>query len=93
MAANHDVIQHGQPIEQRNVLEGATNADRRDTMPWHRQDGLAIEQDFTGTWLVQPAQAVEQGGLAGPIRSNQAGNLPSRDVEADVVQGDDAAEA
>ena len=42
---------------------------------------------------VEPRQAVEERGLAGAVRADQADDLPARDVERDAVERDDAAEA
>ena len=41
---------------------------------------------------VEAAEAVEQRGLAGAVRADQAENLPSAMIERDAVERDDAAE-
>ena len=42
--------------------------------------------------LVEPGEAVEQRGLAGAVRPDQAEDLALVHVERDAVQRDDAAE-
>ena len=49
--------------------------------------------DLSGAGLVQPAEAIEQRGLAGAVRPDQAGDLAGHDVESDVIQSNHAAEA
>ena len=52
----------------------------------------ALEQDVARGRRVEAAQAVEQRGLAGAVRPDQAEQMPSGDVERHVVERDDAAE-
>jgi len=49
-------------------------------------------QDIAGAWLVEPRETIEQGGLAGAIRPDQAENLALMHVEGDAIERDDAAE-
>ena len=39
--------------------------------------------------MVEPADHVEQGGLAGPVRADDGQDLTSPDVEADPAPGDE----
>jgi len=41
--------------------------------------------------LAQPGKQLQQGGLAGAVRAEQAEQLPGRDVERDAVEGGDRA--
>jgi hypothetical protein len=47
--------------------------------------------------MIAPASGagddVDQGGLAGAVRSDETDDLARREIEADVVQRDEAAEA
>ena len=52
----------------------------------------AFHQDVAGRRLVEPGQAIEQRGLAGAVRSDQAEDLALVHVEGHAVQRDDAAE-
>ena len=52
-----------------------------------------LERDGAGGWLVEPAQAVEKRGLARAIEADEPHDLPGLDVEGDVVERHDAAEA
>ena len=93
VAADHDVFQHREAIEQRDVLEGAADPLGGDAVAGNGQQGAALEQDVAGTGLVEPAQAVEQGCLAGAVRADQPDDLSGMNVEADLVQRHDATEA
>jgi hypothetical protein len=91
--SDHDVLEHGHGGKEGKVLEGATDPQRRDLMGGEADDGLATEDDVPGAGRVQPADAVEQGGLAGPVGADQAEDLAFLYVEGNRVEGDDAAEA
>ena len=93
MRADHDVLAHRHAAEHRQVLEGAAHAQPGDLMRGRVGDRLAFEQDVAGLVLVQPAQAVEQRGLAGAVGADQAADVAALHIEAHAVEGDDAAEA
>ena len=78
--------------KQSDVLEGAADADFGDPVRRPLQDALAFHQDVAGARLVEPAQAIEQRGLAGAVRPDQAEDLALMHVERHAVQRDDAAE-
>ena len=92
MGADPDVVEHREIGEQGDVLEGAADADFGDPVRRPLQDALAFHQDVAGARLVEPAQAVEQRGLAGAVRPDQAEDLALMHVERHAVQRDDAAE-
>src|SRR5690606_33654983 len=79
--------------EQREVLEGASDAERGDAMTWQCAEIGAGETDVTGVGLVEPRQAIEQRRLAGSVRADQAADDARRDGKGDSVECDDAAEA
>ena len=70
-----DVLAHGQPREQRRLLE--------------HEGGLAAEDDLAGRRLVEAGHQVEQGGLAATRRSDQADELAGLDLERDPIEGED----
>ena len=92
MGADADVVGDRHAREQRDVLEGAADADVADAMRRLGQDALTFHQDVALARLVQPAQAIEQRGLAGAVRADQSEDLAATLIERDVVQRDDAAE-
>ena len=53
----------------------------------------ALELDVAVGEAIDAADAVEQRGLAGAVRADQAADLAVADVERDAAQRDDAAEA
>src|SRR5262249_42514650 len=55
------------------------------------EDRTALEHDIAAIRRDKPADAVEQRGLAGPVRSDKAEDLTGFDRERHAVQRDDAA--
>src|SRR3954454_15856172 len=93
VAADADVVEHRLRREQRQVLEGAADADLGDTMRRPVDDRAAFKQNIAAVRRVEAADAVEQRRLAGAVRADQPEDLPRLDREGDTVEGDDAAEA
>ena len=52
----------------------------------------AFHQDVAGARLIEPGEAIEQRGLAGAVRSDQAEDCALVHVEGHAIQRDDAAE-
>ena len=92
MGADPDIVEHRKIGKQRDVLEGAADADFGDPVRRARQDALAFHQDVAGARLVEPGEAVEERRLAGAVRSDQAEDLALVHVERHAIQRDDAAE-
>src|SRR6266567_8648005 len=81
MGADADVVHYRKIGKQRDVLEGAANADLGDAVRWSLEDADAFHQDVAGARLVEPGEAVEQCGLAGAVRSDQAEDLALMHIE------------
>ena len=56
------------------------------------RDRLAVEQDLARVGLVEPVEDVHQRRLAGAVLAEQRVHLALRQLEVDVVVGDDARE-
>ena len=80
--ADHDVVEHLMRAEQREVLEGAADAERGDAVARHLRAAAGRRTRCAAVAVVEAGQAVEQGGLAGAVGADQAGDLARRDVEA-----------
>ena len=63
----------------------ASLADANDT-------GFPAQADLAGVGLVQPVEDVHQRRLAGAVLAQQRVHLAAREVEVDVVVGDDPRE-
>ena len=92
MGADPDVVEHGEIGKQSDVLEGAADPDFGDPVRRPVQDTGAVHQNIAGARLVEAAEAIEQCGLAGAVRSDQAEDLALLHVERNTVQRNDAAE-
>jgi hypothetical protein len=97
VAADQQVLQHRGVLEQLDVLEGARNAQRRNLVrglfgelerPLRSEIG-----DLAGGGRVDAADQVEHRGLAGAVGADQREHLAALHVEADLVDGQHAAEA
>ena len=83
MGADADVVEHRKIGKQRDVLEGAADADFGDPVRRARQDALAFHQDVAGARLIEPGEAVESVVLPapfGPIRPRIAPLCMSKDT-------------
>ncbi len=90
MAAEQDVVQHGQILEQFDVLERAGNPQCSDAVGFHAEDALAVEADGALLRVVHTIQTVENRGLAGTVGADDGEQLPRLDLEGHPVESDDA---
>ena len=81
MAADKDIVEHGLRPEQREVLEGPRDADLGDAVRQPTQHRSAFKQDVAPIGRVEPADTVEQRGLPGAVRTNEAKDLAFLDGE------------
>src|SRR6185437_877457 len=93
VAADQHVVAHAQGAEQGEVLKGATDPEVDELVARGAGQLAALEQDLAFAVAIDAADAVEQRGLAGTVRPDQAADLPLPDIERDTVERDDAAEA
>ena len=99
MLRDEQVFQQSHPTEEADVLECA-----RDTrFPINIMAGEALEQHFLPVWLrqrdhalgrfVKTGDAIEHGGLASAVRSDQRCDLPGMRFEAEIANGGQPAKA
>ena len=93
MRADQDVVAHAHAAEQRDVLEGAADAQAGHAVARQVLQRAALEQDVAVGEAIEAADAVEQRGLAGAVRPDQAADLAVADIERHAAECDDAAEA
>ena len=93
VAADHDVLERGHVGEQADVLERARDAGLGDLVHRRRLVGLAAELEGSGVGRVESGENVEEGRLAGAVRTDQAVDLARLDRDADVRQRLQSAEA
>ena len=92
VAAEHQVVEHGQAAEQGDVLEGARDAERGDVARLLLGDVAAFEHDAAGVGLVEAGDHVQQRGLAGAVGADDGEDAAAWHVERHVLHGGDAAE-
>ena len=93
LAVEHQVLEHAELREAAGELEGAHQATRDEPVGREAADGLAGQPDLAAIGPVEAGDDVEQGGLAGPVRTDQAGEAAGLDAEIDAVEHLDAVEA
>jgi len=87
------VLQHREVAEDPGDLEGAPEAERGPPVRPQRGDVLPEQGHAAGGRPQLARQQVEQGGLARPVRPDDAEAGPLGDAQRDVRHGRDAAEA
>src|SRR5262249_49355900 len=93
MAADPHVVEHRHGAEEREVLERAADSDRRHAVRRQAEDAPALEQNVALARRIEAAEAVEERGLAGAVRADQAEELATTDRERHAIERHDAAEA
>ena len=93
LLAEVEVGDHVEVVAEREVL-----VDRRDTQLHGRGrvtdlDGLVLEVRLTGIGWLHTADRLDQGGLARTVVAHQGDHLAGVDLEVDVREGLDGAEA
>src|SRR5207245_6115589 len=92
VATEHEVVDDGHAPEERNVLKGAGHAQGGDAGGREPGELGAVETDGAPLRVKDAADAVEQGGLARAVGTDDGQDLALLDVEADAAHGLDAAE-
>ena len=93
MGTGEHVVAHGHGAEQGDVLERPADASIDDPVLAHPAQGLAGQAYLTVLRAVDAADAVEQRGLAGAVRADQAADLAEVDRERHTLQRADHAKA
>ena len=91
MGADHDILQRTHVHADLQVLESTSHAALGQFVGGFALNDLAIQPDFPSRWRVDPGNQVEQGCLAGPVRTNDRINDPLVDGKADILYRLDAA--
>src|SRR5207302_10082823 len=81
-----EVVDHVEIAEQAEVLEGTSDAAVCESGRSHADDLAALQGDRAFLWSVHAVQAVEDGGLARAVGSDDGEELARPHVEAHAVQ-------
>src|SRR5437762_11821304 len=84
---------HAERREEREVLEGAADAEGGDAVRRQPQQRAAAEADVAALRRVEPAQAIEERRLPGAVGADEPDDLAVGHVERDAVERDNAPEA
>ena len=92
-AARHDVVEHGHPLEQGNVLESPRDTLLRHLVGLHLRALLALVEHLALLRVVEAADHVQHARLARAVRPDDRPDLALADVEADILDRHHAAKA
>src|SRR5262249_30941069 len=92
-AGEHHVLENREPAKWPGNLEGAPDAQVDDSMRRQPGDLVALETDRAAVGREGPREHVEDRALAGAVGPDEAEDLAGLDVERDVGDGGEAAEA
>ncbi len=84
MHADQDVLDGRHVLEEADILVGAGNTEPCDAVGRKPGDISAVEQDLAFFRDVETGDAVEEGGLAGAIRADDAVNALLLDFQVDM---------
>src|SRR5208337_5494238 len=70
------IVEHAQPEEGADDLEGPGNAEPRDLVRLATRDLPALEYDPAGVGGIKPCDHVEEGGLPRPVGADETDDLP-----------------
>ena len=90
---DHEILGNRHAPERPRNLKTSRNAPARAHMRLQRRDVLVAEQDSARLGAERAGNAVDQRGLARAVRTDQAEPLPRTNVDADIVDRGEAAEA
>src|SRR5690606_10978359 len=93
VTADGNVLERGHLAEEPDVLEGAGDARLGHLVDRAGLVGPAAQAEAAGIGHVQAGDDVEEGGLARPVRPDEAVDLAATDPDADVGERLQAAEA
>jgi len=93
VVADHQVVEDGERQAQARALEGARDAGAIDRLRAQAGDAPVGELDLSPAGREQPGQDVEEGRLAGPVRSDEPEHAAFLEPQVEPVQGDHPAEA
>ena len=89
---NAYVLQHREVREDRRQLEGAHDATASDLRGLRQGYVVAAIEDLPAVGDQEPADQIEEGGLAGAVRANERVNLAAAHAQIGLAYGDEALE-
>src|SRR5256885_10711405 len=87
-----DVVEHGEPREGSHDLEGAREAEPADVVRLEPPEAPLAEPDLARVGSEKPREQVEDGGLPGPVGSDEADHLAVGHGQVEALHGEDASE-
>jgi len=92
VAPGHDVVEHRHALEERDVLEGARDAERGRLVRMHVAELAAAKADGAGLRVVHAVHHVEHRALAGAVGADDGAHFVLAHIERNTVERSYAAE-
>src|SRR5262249_1522144 len=92
-ATGHEVVEHAHALEERDVLKRAGNTELGHVGCGQARAITPLEQDAAFVRMVEAADDVQERRLAGAVGADDREDLSALDVQADIAQGEQRAEA
>src|SRR4029079_9780344 len=93
MRADQNVLHHAEIAEDTAKLERARKTQTRQPLRRKAGDRLPVEANLARIGPIEPGHQVEQGCLAAAVRADNADQIALGEVEIDLVDGGQSAEA
>ena len=90
--ADHDVVEHGHVVEQREILERAADAERRARIRLQAGDVAVLIEKLSFGRGITAGDAIHDRGLAGAVGADDREQFAFLDAEAHISQRAHAAE-
>jgi hypothetical protein len=90
---DQDVVERGELTEHLGVLERTGDTAPGDLVRRQREQVFTVERDPARQRTVESGDQVEHGRLAGAVGADQREDLSIADLDAELAQGGEAAEA
>jgi hypothetical protein len=87
MPRSQQILQGRQAVEELNILEGPGDTQLGPLIDGGMGDLLPVEKNGPALGAIEPIDAIQQAGLARPVRADDRQNLIPLKVQADPVQG------
>ena len=90
--ADLDILAHAEPAKEPHGLEGPHHAGARKAVARQACAIAFADDDRADLRPLESGQHIDQRRLAGAVRSDEAENFPALQRDADLIDGDEAAE-
>jgi hypothetical protein len=93
MPCSQKIIQTAETCIEFNVLKGSGDSELSDGVSWNFKKIFVLIKDLALLGFIETTDAVEEAGLSGSIGADDTQDLSSSQLEVDIGEGNQIAEA